>query len=201
MPADRPVRDLMPPPFAEGLADWSWGSGTPEAPTYDEAPFARLATGDPDFGTCLEMRKVSAIQRLRYMGELPLPAGGFTEITARLKALRGPLATVRIAAWAGGAQGRAVPGLVLSAPAVPFPAHCVVMTLRAVIGPEALPGVDLVWDARALYAHVGLDLLGADKGIVRIADIAVRDVTERFLPAGVTMPGFAEPEPPSPLRR
>lgn len=194
MPAARPALDLMPPPFAEGLADWSWGNGTPETPSYDEAPFARLATGDPDFGTCLEMRKVTPVQRLRYMGELPLPRGGFVEITARLKALRGPLASARIAGWAGGAQGRAVPGLVLAVPAVELPAHCLVVTLSAVIGPEALPGVDLVWDVRALYAHVGVDLLGVDKGVVRIADIAVRDVTARFAPAGVVLPGFAEPE-------
>ena len=71
------------------------------------------------------------------------------------------------------------------------------MTLTAVIGREALPGVDLVWDARALYAHVGIDLLGPDKGVVRVADIAVRDVTARFLPAGVPVPGFAEPDRPN----
>lgn len=196
MTASRPVLDLMPPAFAEGLADWSWGNGTPDAPTYDEAPFARIATGDPDFGACLEMRKVAPVQRLRYMGELPLPAGGFVEISVRAKALRGPLAAIRIAGWAGGAQGRAVPGLVLAVPEVGFAAHCEVIALTAVIGREALPGVDLVWDARALYAHVGIDLLGPDKGVVRIADIAVRDVTARFLPQGVPMPGFAEPARP-----
>jgi len=197
MPAARPALDLMPPPFADGLADWSWGDGTPETPSYDEAPFARLATGDPDFGTCLEMRKIAPVQRLRYMGELPLPRGGFVEVTARLKALRGPFASVRIAGWAGGAQGRAVPGLALAGPVVAFPAHCVVVTVSAVIGREALPGVDLVWDARALYAHLGLDLIGPDKGVVRIADIAVRDVTARFAPEGVAVPGFAEPGRPA----
>ena len=196
MSAARPVLDLMPPAFAEGLADWSCGSGRPDTPTYDEAPFARLANGDPDFGTCLEMRKVAPVQRLRYMGELPLPRGGFVEITARLKALRGPLASVRIAGWAGGAHGRAVPGLVLAGEPVAFPGHCAVLTLRSVIGSEHLPGVDLVWDARTLYAHVGIDLLGADKGVVRIADLAVRDVTARFLPEAAPTPGFADPAPP-----
>lgn len=189
MSAARPVLDLMPPAFAEGLADWSWGDGTPDTPTYDEAPFARLATGDADFGACLEVTKVAAVQRLRYMGELPLPCGGFVEIVSRVKALRGPLAAVRIAGWAGGAHGRGVAGLVLATEPVALPGHGAVLTLRATIGPEARPGVDLVWDARALYAHVGIDLVGADRGVVRIADLVVRDVSERFLCAPV--PGFA----------
>ena len=193
MPEDRQLPDLMPPAFAEGLADWSFGDGTPEGPTYDRAPFARLALEDPDFGPCLEMRKVEAVQRLRYMGEVPIPRGGFVEIAARLKPLRGPLGSARIAAWAGGAQGRAVPGLPLTGRVVAFPVHCLVVTVRAVIGPEPLPGVDLLWDARVLYAHVGLDLIGPDKGVVRVENVAVRDVTARFMPAGVRLPGFAEP--------
>ena len=48
--------DLMPPAFVEGLDDWSRGDGTPESPTYDAAENARLAPGDADFGTCLELR-------------------------------------------------------------------------------------------------------------------------------------------------
>lgn len=190
MLAARSVLDLMPPAFAEGLADWSWGDGTPDTPTYDEAPFARLAPGDPDFGTCLETRKLAPVQRLRYMGELPLPRGGFVEVTARVKALRGPLAAVRIAGWAGGAHARAVPGLVLAAPATEFPGHGAVVTLRAVIGREARPGVDLVWDERVLYAHVGIDLLGAERGVFRVADLAVRDVTARLLRETAPTPAF-----------
>jgi hypothetical protein len=200
MYASRPVLDLMPPPFAEGLDDWSWGNGTPDTPTYDEAPFARIASADPDFGTCLEMRKIAPVQRLRYMGELPLPPSGFIEITARVKALRGPLATVRIAGWAGSAGGRAVPGLVLAAEPVEFPCHCAVVTLRAVVGRLPLDGVDLVWDDRAIYAHVGLDLLGADKGVVRIADLSVRDVSARFLRENVAMADLAEAIPPTRFR-
>jgi len=188
-----PTADLMPPAFADGLSDWSWGDGTPDGPAYDEAPFARLATGDPDFGTCLEVRKVEPVQRLRYMGELPLPCNGFVEVSARVKVLRGPLpAAVRIAAFAGGAQGSAVPGLALAGAAMVFPCHATLVTVRAVIGREARPGVDLVWDERALYAHVGLDLTGPDKGVVRVESIAVHDVTPRFRPEGALLPGFAE---------
>lgn len=193
MSASRPVLDLMPPAFAEGLDDWSWGDGTPGTPTYDDAPFARLASGDPDFGSCLETRKVVPVQRLRYMGELPLPSGGFVEIVVRAKAMRGPLAAVRIAGWAGGAHGRAVPGLVLATAPVEFRAHGEILVLRAVIGPAPLGGVDLVWDPRALYAHIGLDLLGPVRGVVRVADIAVSDVTARFLADGAAVPGHVEP--------
>jgi hypothetical protein len=193
-----PEFDLMPPAFAEGLDDWSCGDGTPDTPTYDRAAFARLAVNDPDFGTCLELRKVEPVQRLRYMGELPLPRGGFVEIAARIKALRGPLAQVRVAAWPGGAQGKHVPGLATEGPVRSFAGHGILLELKAVIGPEPLPGVDLVWDARALYAHVGLDLVGPTRGVLRVESLTVREVTEQFGGAQL-MPGFAES--PAPLKR
>ena len=70
MNSDAPAAiDLMPPAFAEGLDDWSCGDGTPGSPSYDRVEFARLVN-DPDFGTCLELRKIDAEQRLRYMGEV-----------------------------------------------------------------------------------------------------------------------------------
>jgi hypothetical protein len=182
--------DLMPPAFAEGLSDWSRGDGTPDSPTYETGASARLAAGDRDFGACLELRKTEAVQRLRYMGEVPLRRGGYIEIAARLKAMRGPLPGARIAAWPGGAHGRGVAGLPTAAAAVALPAHGAVVALAAVIGPEAAPGVDMVWDGRALYAHVGVDLVGPDGGVVRIAAVEVRDVTTRFAPGGRRLPGF-----------
>jgi hypothetical protein len=169
--------DLTPPDFAEGLDDWSSGDGTPDSLTYEDAEHVRIAVGDPDFGTCLEMRKIEPVQRLRYMAELPVPNGGFVEVRARLKALRGPLPGARVAAWPGGLHGRCVPDLPAEAPVAPMPAHGEVLELRAVIGPTTLPGVDLVWDGRVLYAHVGLDLVGPDGGVVRIERLAVRDIT------------------------
>ena len=60
------------------------------------------------------------------------------------------------------------------------------------IGREALAGVDLVWDLRALYGHVGIDLLGAPGAVVRIENLAVRDVTRRFTPHGRVLPGFED---------
>src|SRR4051812_22955677 len=102
-----PELDLMPPAFAEGLDDWSCGDGTPDSQTWEGAENARLARGDEDFGTCLEIRLSAAVEQLRYMGELPVRAGSFIEVSARLKALRGPIPAARAAAWPGGAMGRA----------------------------------------------------------------------------------------------
>lgn len=182
--------DLMPPDFAEGLDDWSCGDGTPACPTYEAAANARIARGDADFGTCMELRTVEAVQRLRYMGEMPVRAGGYLEISATVKAMRGPLPWVRIAAWPGGLGGVGVIGLRSSARTEPLVAHQQVLTLRAVIGPRAATGVDLVWDHRALYAHVGIDLIGAEGAVVRVGCIAVRDVTVAFSPQGRIPPGF-----------
>ena len=106
MPFAPTLPDLMPPAFAEGLDDWSRGDGTPDCPTYDGSGIARLAQ-DAEFGICLELRTEDPVQRLRYMGELPVPPGAFLEISARLKVLRGPLPEVRIAAWPGGAAWQA----------------------------------------------------------------------------------------------
>jgi hypothetical protein len=181
--------DLMPPAFAEGLDDWSRGDGTPDGPTYEASGLARLAR-DADFGICLELRTTDPVQRLRYMGELPVPAGAFIEVSTRLKALRGPLPEVRVAAWPGGAGGRRVPDVPVATDLVPVAAHGVVVGLRAVVGPTALDGVDLAWDTRVLYAHVGLDLLGPCGAVVRIESLAVREVTDRFSPGGRALPGF-----------
>lgn len=180
--------DLMPPAFSEGLEDWSRGDGTPDSPTYATAANARLAQGDGDFGVCLELRTAGPVQRLRYMGEVPLARGAYLEVSARLKAVRGPLPTVRIAAWPGGAGGKGVRGLATATTPIPLAEHGAIANPRAVIGPEEGPGVDLVWDARVLYAHMGLDLIGPGDAVVRIEAIRVRDVTRSFAPQ--PLPGF-----------
>ena len=185
-----PDTDLMPPPFVEGLDDWSKGDGTPDCATYDRDPAARIARGDADFGICLELRKADPVQRLRYMGELPVRAGTFLEISARLKVLRGPLPLVQVAAWPGGAGAKGMPELPSTGPLVRIRAHEVVVDLSAVIGSLPHPGVDMVWDHRVLYAHIGLDIVGPAGAVIRIADLAVRDVTPAFAPTGRTLPGF-----------
>lgn len=181
--------DLMPPPFADGLDDWSRGDGTPDSPTYEASGLARLAR-DAEFGVCLELRTAEPVQRLRYMGEVPFPAGAFVEVSARIKVVRGPLPEARIAAWPGGAHGRPVTGLRVVAEARQAAAHGTSMRLCTVFGPSAVKGVDLVWDRRVLYAHVGLDLLGGRGAVVRVESLCVREVTERFA-GGRQLPGFA----------
>ncbi|MGV1014628.1 MAG: hypothetical protein ACOYB4_06630 [Methyloceanibacter sp.] len=189
MPFVPTLPDLMPPAFAEGLDDWSRGDGTPDTPTYEASGIARLAR-DPDFGVCLELRTSDPVQRLRYMGEVPVPAGAFLEVSTRIKVLRGPLPEARIAGWPGGAHGRRVDGVPVAAPVHAIAAHGAAVGLRAVIGPVAGEGVDLVWDCRVLYAHVGLDLLGARGAVVRVESLAVREVTDRIAPHGRLLPGF-----------
>ncbi|CAN5734256.1 hypothetical protein BH23PSE1_BH23PSE1_09980 [soil metagenome] len=170
--------DLMPPAFEEGLDDWSTGNGTPDSRTYEGAAHVRLVSGDGDFGACLEMRKIETVQRLRYMAELPIPPGACIEISARLKVLRGPRPGARIAIWPGGPSGQAVSDLPNEGPITLTPRHGGIKLVRAVIGPAPRPGIDLVWDGRAVYAHVGLDLVGPDGGVVRIERIRVREVSE-----------------------
>jgi hypothetical protein len=170
--ADRPpALDLTPPPFTDGLCDWSRGDGTYGSASYENDETVRIAHGDPDLGDCLELRKTDPTHRLRYMGELPLRPGRRVEVRVRVKALRGPLPSVRIAALAGGFGGEALPDLPGEGPLVRLVGHEAVTELRAVIGREAAPGVDLVWDERALYAHVGLDVLGPFGGVLRVGEL------------------------------
>jgi hypothetical protein len=170
----RPDLDLTPPGFAEGLEDWSRGDGTPDSPSYEAVPHARLIPADPDFGQCLELRKVEPVQRLRYKGELPIQPGCRVEIAVRLKVLAGPLPMVRIAAWPGGAPGVRIDDLPSTGPAMPVRAAGAVETFSGVIGCAPGPGVDLVWDRRPLYAHVGIDILGLNGTVLRVENLSVR---------------------------
>lgn len=187
--------DLTPPPFHEGLCDWSCGDGTPCSPTYEDHRGARLIADDPDFGDCIEIERLEPLQRLRYMGELPLRPGVRVELRTRLKACAGVPGSARAAAWPGGAGGQGIADLPSVGRLAALPAIGGVIELRLVIARAPGPGVDLVWDARALYAHVGLDLIGPVGGRVRIANLAAREVATPRTARG--LPGFAAvgPEP------
>lgn len=176
-----PAIDLTPPRFVEGLADWFCGVAVPGAGAAAPGR-ARLVGGDPDFGDCLELRKLEREQRLRYMGELPIRAGARVEIRLRLRLVQGPAPLARVAATPGAAGGVILAGLPACGPAAPLPADGAPATLRLVVAGAPGPGVDLAWDARALYAHVGLDLLGPCGGVVRVADLAAREIGPRALP-------------------
>ena len=170
---------LMPPPFAAGLNLWSRENGTPGSASYQGAPNAALVPADQDFGPCLELQKNDSLQKLRYMGQTPFAPGLYLRVTVRIKAVSGNLPSVRIAAWAGNSSGGAV-SVPSTGPLVPLNSYGQVMTLQAIIGSGNRQGVDMVWGTQPAYAHVGLDLTGANGGVVRIDDIQIDDITEAF---------------------
>jgi len=172
---------LMPPAFAEGLDQWSSGNGTPGSDTYDGAVNAAFVAADQDFGGCLELQKTDATQKLRYMGETPMIPGCYLRITVRIKALSGALPTVRIAGWAGDSGGAHVGGLTETAAATALTTYGEVVELRAIVGTGDRGGVDMVWGTAPEYGHFGLDLIGANGGVVRIDDIEIEDITSVFL--------------------
>lgn len=172
--------EFMPPAFAAGLAQWSSQDGTPGSDTYADALNAAQVPANQDFGGCLELQKVDAVQKLRFMGETPLLPGCYLRITARVKAVSGNLPTVRIAGWAGAPSGAHVAGLAEVGPEVTLQAYGEVVEVSAILGAGARQGVNMVWGAEPVYGHFGLDLTGPSGGIVRIDDITIEDITHVF---------------------
>ena len=107
---------LMPPGFDAGLDVWSSDDGTPGSTTYDTLGTAAIVPGDTDFGSCLELLETSSVQQVRFTGETSILPGCYLRIRARVKAISGALASVRIAGWAGQAGGAEVAGLVTTGP-------------------------------------------------------------------------------------
>lgn len=171
---------LTPPPFADGLVVWSSGDGTPGSDTYDGAFNAAIVPADQDFGSCLELQKTDATQKLRFMGETTLLPGCYLRVTARVKAISGNLPSVRIAAWAGGAGGAHVAGVVEAGPTVALAQYGEVVEVSAIVGTGARTGVDMAWGTAAIYGHFGIDLTGATGGVVRVDDIQIEDLTSAF---------------------
>ncbi len=172
---------LMPPAFASGLDVWSSGDGTPGSDTYANSANAAFVPADADFGRALELLKSDSLQKLRYMGETPLLPGCYLRITARVKAISGNLPSVRIAGWAGGAGGAEVTGVTTTGPSVTLTSYGSVVEVSAIVGAGGRGGVDMVWGPDAIYGHFGLDLTGANGGIVRVDDIVIEDITSAFL--------------------
>ncbi len=171
---------FMPPAFSFGLDVWSSGDGTTGSPTYDSDPNATLVPADQDFGGCLELLKSSATQKLRYTGQTQLFPGCYLRVSARVKAISGNLPSIRIAAWAGDGSNAHVGGLVETGTSVALTAYGEVVEVSAIIGTGNRGGVDMVWGMVPVYGHVGLDLTGANGGVVRIDDIVVEDITGAF---------------------
>ncbi|MFP4043102.1 MAG: right-handed parallel beta-helix repeat-containing protein [Rhodosalinus sp.] len=171
---------LMPPPFAEGLGQWSKGNGTPGTDTYEGDPNAAFVPADQDFGGCLELLKADDVQRLRYMGQTPMLEGCYLCVTARVKAVSGNLPSVRIAGWPARADGTGVGGLTETGPTVPLTQYGEVVEISAIVGPGLRRGVDMVWGTDPAYGHFGLDLTGPSGGVVRIDDVRIEDATHVF---------------------
>ncbi|THD85056.1 right-handed parallel beta-helix repeat-containing protein [Aliigemmobacter aestuarii] len=171
---------LMPPPFSNGLNAWSREDGTPGTTSYAGAADAAQVPSDQDFGGCLELQKTEATQRLRYKGETPFEPGLYLQVTVRIKAVAGPLPTVRIAARPSLANGNLVTGVTATGPATDLSDYGEVVTLRAIIGSGNRQGVAMVWGTSPAYFHIGLDLTGPNGGVVRIDDIEVEDVTSYY---------------------
>ena len=172
---------LMPPAFQSGLDQWSSEDGTPGSATWAGSPNAALVTADQDFGDALEILKQQDLTRLRYMGQTPVLPGCYLRVRVRIKAMSGNLPSVRIAGWAGGAGEVHVAGLVETGPALALTAYGKVETIEAIVGTGNRTGVDMVWGTAPIFGHFGLDLTGANGGVVRIDSIEIEDVTAIFL--------------------
>ena len=172
--------ELMPPPFSAGLDIWSQTTGRPGTPTYDTAAFAAFVPSDPDFDGCLEVQKVNATTRLRWMQELPITPGTYLRVRARIKGMAGVLPDVAVAAWVGTAAGTELTALPATGPATALTSYGEVVEISAIIGTGARAGVDMVWTTEARRAHFGLDLTGPTGGVIRIDDIRIEDVTNAY---------------------
>ncbi|WP_411891093.1 glycosyl hydrolase family 28-related protein [Yoonia sp. SDW83-1] len=168
-----------PLPFAAGLGVWSSGDGTPGSDTYAVSGSGVFVAADQDFAGCLEVLKTEPVTRVRYMGETPILPGCYLRVTARVKAVAGPLPAVRISGWSGLAGGAQATGLPEAGPSVQLTTYGEVVEVSAIIATADRNGVDLVWTG-ANYGHFGIDLTGPNGGLVRVDDIEIEDVSAVF---------------------
>lgn len=172
---------LMPTAFAQGLNVWSSGDGTAGSDTYENAANALFVAADQDFGGALELLKTQNTQKLRFMGQTPLLPGCYLRISAKVKAISGNLPSVRIGGYPAHNNGSRVAGLPEFSPFTTLQSYGEVVEISAIVGSGARGGVDMVWGATPVYGHFGIDLVGANGGIVRVDDIQIEDVTSVFL--------------------
>ena len=172
---------FQPPSFAGGLDVWSSGDGTPGSDTYDNAVNAAFVPADQDFGASLEIQKTQNTTKLRYMGETPILPGCYLQIKARVKAISGSFPNVRVAGWAGGAGGAHVSSVTQIGASTTLDTYGEVVEITAIVGSGARGGVDMVWGTEPLYGHFGIDLTGANGGIIRIDDIEISDISGVYL--------------------
>ena len=172
---------LMPPPFAAGLNLWSREDGLTGQGSYFAQSNAAFVPTDQDFGGCLELVKTLALQKLRCFQSIPFEPGLYLRVTAKVKAISGPLPLVRIAGWAGSSSGSNVTTAQQVGPSVQLITYGEVVTITAIIGSGKRLGVDMVWGLTPVNGHFGLDLIGPIGSVVRIEDIVIEDATDVFL--------------------
>ena len=172
---------LMPPTFEAGLNLWSREDGRPGQGSWAGQPNAAFVPADQDFGGCLELQKTAATTKIRCFQQIPFQPGMYLRVTTRVKCLSGALPELRIAGYAAASNGANVATAVQTGPTVTLPGYGQVVTLSAIIGSGNRGGVGMVWGTAPVYGHLGIDLTGANGGILRIDDITVEDVTEVFL--------------------
>jgi hypothetical protein len=168
-----------PLPFSAGLALWSSGDGTPGSDSYAISGSGVFVAADQDFAGCLEVLKTDATTRVRYMGETPIEPGCYLQVTARIKAISGPMPAVSISGWAGLAGGIELTGVPEVGPSVQLTTYGEVVEVKAIIATADRSGVDMVWTG-AQYGHLGINLTGPTGGLVRLDDITIDDVSSVF---------------------
>lgn len=171
---------LMPPAFAAGLSAWSSGDGRAGSDTYAGAGAGVLVPADADFGSCLEIVKTTATQRLRWTGRTPVLPGVYLRVSVRLKVLSGALPQVRVAGTPLDGAGAVLAGLPGQGPATAIPALGRVVTVSGIIARSPRTGVDLAWPG-AVEGHLGIDLTGPTGSVIRIDDVTIEDATDVFL--------------------
>ncbi|WP_108813836.1 glycosyl hydrolase family 28-related protein [Loktanella sp. Alg231-35] len=168
-----------PLPFSAGLALWSSGDGTPGSNSYAISGSGVFVAADQDFSGCLEVLKTDATTRVRYMGETPIEPGCYLQVTARIKAISGPMPAVSISGWAGRAGGIELTGVPEVGPSVQLTTYGEVVEVKAIIATADRSGVDMVWTG-ANYGHLGINLTGPTGGLVRLDDVTIDDVSSVF---------------------
>ena len=171
---------LMPPPFVAGLNLWSREDGLSGQGSYLAQSNAAFVPTDQDFGGCLELTKTQTTQKLRCFQSIPFEPGLYLRVTAKVKAMSGPLPAVRIAGWAGSSAGSNVATAQQTAPATQLTTYGQIVTVQAIIGSGNRQGVDMIWGLAPVNGHLGLDLTGPTGGVVRIEDIVIEDVSDIF---------------------
>lgn len=99
-----------------------------------------------------------------------------------MKCVTGNLPAARIAAYAIRSNGSHVSEVTQFGSSTAIKKHGRIYEISAIIGPGLRDGVDMVWGSEPDYGHFGLDLTGANGGIIRIDDFEIEDVTHLFHP-------------------